>query len=69
MWHQLEIPVATTKECRRTPLTLPRRPCLRLRTDCLGATNLDRHQLAHDAAMRDAVGSGQCLSVILVSAR
>jgi hypothetical protein len=68
MWHQLEIPVATTKECRPIPLQLPRRLCLRFRADCLGATNLDRYQVEHGAVMRDVVGGRQCLSVIFISA-
>jgi hypothetical protein len=68
MWHQLEIPVATTKECRPTTLQLPRRPCLRFRANCLGATSLDRHQVEHDAVMCDVVGGRECLSVIFISA-
>jgi hypothetical protein len=39
-----------------------------LRANRLGATTLDCHQVEHDAAMRDVLGSGQCLSAIFISA-
>jgi hypothetical protein len=33
---------------------------------CIGATNHDRHQIEHDAVLRDVVAGGQCLSVIFI---